>query len=1188
MWITPLVELPDELASAQREGNLVVFVGAGASMGPPSNLPNFALLTEQIVRESSSPQEGRKDYDFWLGELERRGIDVHRRVHALIDDLESQPTPLHHAIAALFETAAGVRVVTTNYDRHLSTVMRQRFGGDVGEFRAPALPLGWDFNGLVYLHGSVTQRPKHLVVTDRDFGRAYLVDAWAARFLEAMFHYNYTVLFVGYSHDDMVMNYLSRGLRGAGHRYAFTKKEQSPRWRQREIHPISYPVQDDDHSALHEAISRWAHLAGMGLLDHQQRMAELLAAEGPIDPPTDSYLSACVSDPQRVGFFCQVSQDLRWLPWLENQPTFQRLFDPYVQLGEGEQKLAFWFGELAMKYPAETISVFQRRGGRMHWMLSSALAQHLFGDNRPPTDVINAWATIVLEENPGSRDQTVSFVMADCRLPDDHDLLLRLFDHFTTPRLDIRPGFGLLDSEDNAFPQVWVDPGLIGQEYWLREAWDNQIKPNLDTCADELAVIATRNLLSAWQRLTLLRGDRWDSLSAKRSAVEEHSQDSYSDEVDLLIDVARDVLEYLLHRGDGSGQALLNQWGRLPGQLFRRLVIHGWTERPDRSSDEKLSWLLSTFPIVEGGSGRHEAFRLITQHLATASGELKQEVLRTALQPPQVDYETDDEHLSYITYNLLYWLAVSDPDFTDAKTEFERLQAEHPTFKTREAPDFDSWSSSGSVARQSPLTVEELLQEANLAARMEFLRTYQGDPEEGFFGPNREGLMSAVSQAAATEFGWSMRLVAELEALHDEESDLWEAIFMGWRQTSGADVDWTALIAVAERRATPERWLRTLASLLHYGTSDDGRIGADAVPAAITFARRLWSIGIAQETDADRWSIHGERVDWLSKATTHWAGDLAGFFVYAISKLWRADPEHWMGMTEDIREQLDAMIEQDGVPGEAARVVLASFALFFIDAHTEWAIERLLPLFDWNNSDRAEKAWDGYLRRGRWHDHALLHLMPYFRASFDHLGAELATRRDQFCSFLAHIAIQSTIHPLDDGWLNEFLAGADEETTVSWARAVERVLNNGKDVATAGQWDRWISDYWQRRNDAVPKALAAAEASAMMPWLFSAGAHFPDAAAAALAWPGGLDPHDHFLHHLAKHQLVTDYPVIVTRLLAKLLKETQAPFYGCNDLAKIVTRVRADADETDVRALCNEALRVDCSGAGAWLTDDEA
>src|SRR5690554_7670999 len=41
-----------------------------------------------------------------------------------------------------------------------------------------------------------------LVITDREFGRAYLTEGWARRFLVALFR-KYVVLFVGYSHDDL-------------------------------------------------------------------------------------------------------------------------------------------------------------------------------------------------------------------------------------------------------------------------------------------------------------------------------------------------------------------------------------------------------------------------------------------------------------------------------------------------------------------------------------------------------------------------------------------------------------------------------------------------------------------------------------------------------------------------------------------------------------------------------------------------------------------------------------------------------------------------------------------------------------------------------------------------------------------------------------------------------------------------
>ena len=52
-----------------------------------------------------------------------------------------------------------------------------------------------------------------MVLTHRDFGKAYLTEAdgWARRFLVDLFA-NQTVLFVGYSHSDIIMTYLTPSL----------------------------------------------------------------------------------------------------------------------------------------------------------------------------------------------------------------------------------------------------------------------------------------------------------------------------------------------------------------------------------------------------------------------------------------------------------------------------------------------------------------------------------------------------------------------------------------------------------------------------------------------------------------------------------------------------------------------------------------------------------------------------------------------------------------------------------------------------------------------------------------------------------------------------------------------------------------------------------------------------------------
>lgn len=65
MWFGD-VEMPRELVNAQEAGQLVIFVGAGASIGHPSDLPSFGRLTE-IIRDESELNDVIDDALFWVG-----------------------------------------------------------------------------------------------------------------------------------------------------------------------------------------------------------------------------------------------------------------------------------------------------------------------------------------------------------------------------------------------------------------------------------------------------------------------------------------------------------------------------------------------------------------------------------------------------------------------------------------------------------------------------------------------------------------------------------------------------------------------------------------------------------------------------------------------------------------------------------------------------------------------------------------------------------------------------------------------------------------------------------------------------------------------------------------------------------------------------------------------------------------
>jgi NAD-dependent SIR2 family protein deacetylase len=109
------VDVPWELIEAQREDQLVLFVGAGASRSSPSNLPDFRQLATGIAVDSGVTPTPRQleDPDVLLGDLEdQHAVDVHQRVADLLGSPSSRPNQVHEAIAALATASPEARYVS--------------------------------------------------------------------------------------------------------------------------------------------------------------------------------------------------------------------------------------------------------------------------------------------------------------------------------------------------------------------------------------------------------------------------------------------------------------------------------------------------------------------------------------------------------------------------------------------------------------------------------------------------------------------------------------------------------------------------------------------------------------------------------------------------------------------------------------------------------------------------------------------------------------------------------------------------------------------------------------------------------------------------------------------------------------------------------------------------------------------
>ncbi len=339
------IDFPEGLLDVLRGGNLVVFAGAGVSMGPPANLPDFKALGTEIAAGAGKEVGHNEPTDRFLGRLEQEGVKVRERAEQILLGCDTKPTPLHRDLLRLSKGASCVRIVTTNYDALFEQAAETDCDSMLQAYQAPALPLGRDFVGIVHVHGAVGH-PRGMVLTDKDVGRAYLTEGWARRFLVEVFE-SFTVLFVGYSHDDVIMKYLTRAL-PAGKtqpRFALTDESEKDGWERLGIKPISYPMDSSgDHAALDEGIYRLARIVQRNILDWQIEIAEL-ARNGPsLDEEEMGVMAEALSDLTKMQFFTNSATPPEWIQWLDARGYLNALFATEA-LGNRDMALGHWLAQ---------------------------------------------------------------------------------------------------------------------------------------------------------------------------------------------------------------------------------------------------------------------------------------------------------------------------------------------------------------------------------------------------------------------------------------------------------------------------------------------------------------------------------------------------------------------------------------------------------------------------------------------------------------------------------------------------------------------------------------------------------------------------------------------------------------------------------------------------------------------------
>ena len=133
------IYFPEPLLDALRNDRLVVFAGAGVSMGEPANLPDFRHLAKAIAPPGKE-LKAKEPEDRFLGTLKHSGINVHKIEEEELCRTNPKLTQLHRDLLQLFLKPESVRIVTTNFDLLFEQATGEVFDLSPEIFLAPHYP----------------------------------------------------------------------------------------------------------------------------------------------------------------------------------------------------------------------------------------------------------------------------------------------------------------------------------------------------------------------------------------------------------------------------------------------------------------------------------------------------------------------------------------------------------------------------------------------------------------------------------------------------------------------------------------------------------------------------------------------------------------------------------------------------------------------------------------------------------------------------------------------------------------------------------------------------------------------------------------------------------------------------------------------------------------------------------------
>ena len=1021
--------------------------------------------------------------------------------------------------------------------KNLNKRMRKEKGiENVKIYDAPALPLGDNVKGIVHIHGNVCE-PEYMVVTDDDFGKAYLSDEYVARFLVKLFE-SYPVLFIGYSYNDVIVRYLTRAMTkyNACKRYILTDSKEG-NWSELGIEPILYP--EKKYDILNESVNQLAVRIKRGISDWENNL-KLIGEKPPTDLSMESEVLFCLQDENKIRVLMNCVHGKEWLWWLEANGIFKNLFMEDVQLSNIEVAWGEWIiREFLEKEYEEILLLIMKYQNHMNKKFANLLADWIINESITYSD--ETVKRIVLLVEPYIDYWWYFFRIHECVMNRNMvtlgwKIFKRLFDY----KLILEKELYTLTEE-----RVKVKHGFFADEYTVRKVWEEHGEKYLEFNPIEILEFGKAHILSIHSVYV-----NTDKASKEKEPLElvmlplEEQEDSYR-EHDLLVTLCKIVEAACTKIGSEEKEFIrtyIKHCIRTESALLRKLGLKLLRKTDCYDSHEKIDLLLNNFSLYAFGE-KEQIFNLATSIFDDLSEEEQSRLLNKIREGRQ---EGEEKSIAYGKYNWGVWLKQKCKPNEQVEKLIAEIKEEYSYFEPRNRPELDIefepaiWSGD-----ESPKTQDEIFY-MEITELIGLLKNYKGSE---WRGPSRNGLLISFSNCLKRDFSWSEKiLLALLDEFHGK-ADVWDYFFSGLDKSEFTTEEYIQLLTLIKKEWLVLQQGRNISNILEKcikqkETKEHFKKYREQLHENSLYIWNNRKMGEGYET-----------LDLMNRCINCTTGLITSCWIKMLFY------EKGKTIPKRYKDYFKEALSENNPERNQSICLLAGQIAYLFPRNKTWCRANLLPFFTSSNQEEFAAAWEGVAWHRRLYKELADEMLEIYLTAVDRLSELKGEARKGFIDLYTLLLIYVVEDPIQE-FIPRFLKAAEEKDKAHFAHMIEQTLENMNEIQKENLWNSWLKKYWINRMNNIPVAISEDEGAKMLFWLLKLDTLYPEAVGLFVSGTQITKADSFFWYNLKEEKWAEKYPEETVKLILYLLNKDAVEYYDVRNIRRILDDMENLSEES--------------------------